>query len=86
MTSQVSRYHGDRFPPEIISYAVWLSSIWAQLPRYRRPTRPAGIMVSSEWFERQNLQDQKIRCALHRTSPTRLLRRPIYNPGLHSEP
>ena len=67
MTSRVPCYHGDRFPPEIISYTVWLSSILAQLPRCRRPTRPAGIMVSYEWFERQNLQDQKIHCALHRT-------------------
>ena len=25
MTSQVPNYHGDRFPPEIISHAVWLS-------------------------------------------------------------
>ncbi len=24
MTSQVSSYHGYRFPPEIISHAVWL--------------------------------------------------------------
>ena len=25
MSKQKSRYHGQRFPPEIISYAVWLN-------------------------------------------------------------
>ena len=49
MTSQPRRYHGYRFPPEIISHAVWLYY------RFRLSFRDAedllaqrGIAVSSE--------------------------------------
>ena len=37
MTSQAPSYHGYRFPPEIISYAVWLY--------YRAPQQAVGKMT-----------------------------------------
>ena len=42
MTSPAPSYHGYRFPPEIISHAVWLYiPLLSQLPRYRGSAGPA---------------------------------------------
>ncbi len=48
MNSHTPNYHGYRFPPEIISHAVWLPPLLSKLPRCRGSPGRAGIIVSYE--------------------------------------
>ena len=52
MISQAPSYHGYRFPPEIISHAVWLYHRFGLSFRDAEdPSAAASLIVAQNWFE-----------------------------------